>query len=44
MWKIKNDKSMDFTLIECLRGHTDVVTTISASRSYSIFVTGSDVS
>ncbi|RCI07112.1 hypothetical protein CU098_000831 [Rhizopus stolonifer] len=42
LWKVKNQKSVTFTLSECLKGHTDIVTTITASRSYSVIVTGSE--
>ncbi|KAG1351442.1 hypothetical protein G6F62_002976 [Rhizopus arrhizus] len=42
IWKVKYQKSVSFTLSECLKGHTDVVTTITASRSYSVIVTGSE--
>lgn len=45
IWQVKNGKgTTDFTLAECLKGHSSVVTTIAASRTYSILVTGSEVS
>jgi hypothetical protein len=43
MWKIRDEKTMDLGLIECLRGHESVVNTIATSRSFSILVTGSEV-
>ncbi|KAG0176918.1 hypothetical protein DFQ29_005470 [Apophysomyces sp. BC1021] len=42
IWKIKQDKATDFTLLENLRGHTAPITTIASSRSYSILVSGSE--
>ncbi|KAF7722919.1 hypothetical protein EC973_002599 [Apophysomyces ossiformis] len=42
MWKIKQDKNTDFTLLESLRGHSAPVTSITSSRSYSILVSGSE--
>ncbi|KAG1474371.1 hypothetical protein G6F56_000395 [Rhizopus delemar] len=42
IWKTKSQNVTDFTLSDCLRGHTDVVTTIVASRSYGVIVTGSE--
>ena len=43
MWKIKLEKSIEFSLAECLRGHTGAVTCIAASRPYSVIVSGSEV-
>ena len=43
IWKVKNQKNLEFVLSESLKGHTDVVTTIAASRQYSVVVTGSEV-
>lgn len=43
MWKVKNEKNTDFTLLECLKGHTAPVTTIASSRTYSVLITGSEV-
>ncbi|KAI7848521.1 WD40-repeat-containing domain protein [Circinella umbellata] len=42
MWKVKHEKVMDFTLLECLRGHSAAIVSIAASRSYSVLVTGSE--
>ncbi|KAI8643957.1 hypothetical protein BD408DRAFT_137123 [Parasitella parasitica] len=43
IWQVKNEKATtDFMLVECLKGHSSVVTTIAASRTYSILVTGSE--
>ncbi|KAI7869795.1 WD40-repeat-containing domain protein, partial [Spinellus fusiger] len=42
MWKLKQDKTNNFTLLECLRGHTSVIITLTASRAYSILVSGSE--
>ncbi|KAI9318572.1 hypothetical protein BX666DRAFT_1855381 [Dichotomocladium elegans] len=42
MWKVKQDKSVDFRLAECLRGHSGVITCLTASRPYSVLVSGSD--
>ncbi|GAN06509.1 beige/BEACH domain-containing protein [Mucor ambiguus] len=43
IWKVKNEKATtDFALLECLKGHSSVVTTVAASRTYSILVTGSE--
>ncbi|KAL9550165.1 hypothetical protein PS6_005689 [Mucor atramentarius] len=43
IWQVKNEKTAtDFALVECLKGHSSVVTTIAASRTYSILVTGSE--
>ncbi|CEP07883.1 hypothetical protein [Parasitella parasitica] len=37
IWQVKNEKTTtDFTLVECLKGHSSVITTIAASRTYSI--------
>lgn len=43
MWKIKLEKTTDFSLAECLRGHTGAVTCLAASRPYSVIVSGSEV-
>ncbi|KAL0092916.1 WD40-repeat-containing domain protein [Phycomyces blakesleeanus] len=42
MWKVKADKGTDFIPLECLRGHTSSVTALTASRSNSILVSGSE--
>ncbi|OAD02252.1 hypothetical protein MUCCIDRAFT_143984 [Mucor lusitanicus CBS 277.49] len=43
IWQVKNEKTTtDFALLECLKGHSSAVTTIAASRTYSILVTGSE--
>ncbi|KAI8149645.1 WD40-repeat-containing domain protein [Fennellomyces sp. T-0311] len=42
MWKVKHEKAMDFTLLDCLRGHSAGVVSLAASRSYSILVSGSE--
>ncbi|KAI9493852.1 hypothetical protein BDB00DRAFT_938645 [Zychaea mexicana] len=42
MWKVKHEKAMDFTLLECLRGHSSSVVSLAASRSYSVLVSGSN--
>lgn len=42
LWTVKNEKTTDFALLECLKGHTDTVTTIAASKTYSVLVTGSN--
>ncbi|KAI9289228.1 hypothetical protein BC943DRAFT_300701 [Umbelopsis sp. AD052] len=41
VWNIKHDKSTDFVLRECLRGHTDSITVITASRPFSLILSGS---
>ncbi|KAI7902411.1 WD40-repeat-containing domain protein [Cokeromyces recurvatus] len=41
IWKVKDGKDTDFILSECLKGHNSVITSIAASRSYSVLVTGS---
>lgn len=43
MWKIKQEKAIDFLLLECLRGHSAPITCLTSSRSYSVLVSGSKV-
>ncbi|KAI9471034.1 MAG: WD40-repeat-containing domain protein [Benjaminiella poitrasii] len=42
IWEVKDEKSTDFVLSECLKGHTSTITSIAVSRSYRILVTGSE--
>lgn len=41
VWNIKHEKTTDFTLRECLRGHTDSITVLTASRPFSLILSGS---
>jgi WD40 repeat protein len=41
-WKIKSYRNVKPELLATLRGHSDKVLCLSASRSYSILVSGSE--
>ncbi|KAJ2958896.1 hypothetical protein NQZ79_g5615 [Umbelopsis isabellina] len=41
VWSIRHEKMIDFVLKECLRGHTDTITALTASRPFSLILSGS---
>ncbi|KAJ3373009.1 hypothetical protein HDU91_001442 [Kappamyces sp. JEL0680] len=42
LWEFTNGKRATIDLLACMRGHRDKITCLSASRSYSIVVSGSE--
>ncbi|CAM0141774.1 unnamed protein product [Umbelopsis sp. WA50703] len=41
VWSIRHEKMIDFVLKECLRGHNDTITAVTASRPFSLILSGS---
>ena len=42
VWQVRVGKTFDIQLKECLRGHSEKVTTLAFSKSFSVIVSGSD--
>ena len=42
VWQVRTGKTFDIQLKECLRGHSERVTTLAFSKSFSVIVSGSD--